>query len=90
MSKVVPDELVDLALEALDAEVKLWRRVPWGPSQIKLMRYSEPLDAGPSEMSAESYITTYDVPAKRADEMIVRFAMEKALEAVIGAISVAA
>lgn len=91
MSKVVPDELVDLALEKLDAEVTLWRRVPWAPGYIRLMRYSEPLDGPPGEMSAmaTATITCHDVPASIADDMIVRFGMEKAIEAVIGAISVA-
>lgn len=89
MPKIVPDQLVDIALEALDAEVKLWRRVPWAPGHTRLMRYSEPIDLGPGDMSAEAKIECHDVPAGMADDMIVRFAMEKALEAAIAAISVA-
>jgi hypothetical protein len=90
MSQIVPDQLVDLALEALDAEVKLWRRVPWAPGHIRLIRYPD-LPA-PGEMTAEAMeekVVYHDVPSALADDMIVRFAMEKALEAAIGAISVA-
>ncbi|WP_029083429.1 hypothetical protein [Bradyrhizobium sp. th.b2] len=91
MSQVVPDELVDLALEHLDAEVKRWRRVPWAPGHIRLLRYSLCVDdIGPAEEpQSQETITCHDVPAHMADDMIVRFAMEKAVEAVIGAISVA-
>ncbi|WP_439357838.1 hypothetical protein [Bradyrhizobium sp. DASA03007] len=84
----IPADLVNIALDALDAEVKLWRRVPWAPGHIRLMRYSEPMDVGPAEVSVEASIQCHDVPERMADDMIVRFAMEKALEAAIGAISV--
>jgi hypothetical protein len=90
MSKIVPDQLVDLALDALDGEVKLWRRVPWAPGQTRLIRYPD-LPA-PGEMTAEAMeekIVCHDVPNAMADDMIVRFGMEKALEAFLGAISVA-
>jgi hypothetical protein len=90
MSKIVPDQLVDLALEHLDDEVKRWRRVPWAPGYIRLMRC--PDMPGPAEITAqamEQEIVCHDVPAALADDMIVRFAMEKAIEAVIGAISLA-
>ena len=85
----VPAELVDLALNALEDEVACWRKVPWRPDYVRLMRFSDSFDAGPSEMSAEATFTCHDVPAHMADDMIVRFAMEKVVETVIGAISVA-
>jgi hypothetical protein len=90
VTKSVPDALVDLALNTLDDEVKRWRRVPWRPGWIRLMRYSESLDAGPGDVvSEDATITVHDVPERMADDMIVRFAMEKVLEVAIGAISVA-
>jgi len=86
----IPAELVDLALDALDAEVKCWRRVPWAPGHIRLMR-CPPMDFSPGAAmaAADEVITFHDVPADSADDIIVRLAMEKVIEAVIGAISVA-
>ncbi|MGX9944894.1 hypothetical protein ACTG4Q_20750 [Bradyrhizobium denitrificans] len=86
----VPAELVDLALNALEEEVACWRKVPWRPDYTRLMRFSDTFDApiGPAEVPEEATITCHDVPSHMADDMIVRFAMEKAVEAVIGAISV--
>ncbi|TYO65497.1 hypothetical protein FXV83_16305 [Bradyrhizobium hipponense] len=87
----VPDELVDLALEALEAEVACWRKVPWRPDYTRLMRFSDTCrgPVGPAEVTEEeATITCHDVPTHMADDMIVRFAMEKVVEAVIGAISV--
>jgi hypothetical protein len=90
MSSVVPDELVNIALDALDDEVKRWRRVPWAPGYIRLMRYPDmDLSVGGAEVAKDDVITCHDVPVNTADDLIVRFAMEKALEAAIGAISVA-
>ena len=89
----VPAELVDLALNALEDEVPCWRKLPWRPGYVRLMRFP-PMDelTGESDIDvvgAQEVITYHDVPEKLADDMIVRFAMEKALEAAIGAISVA-
>jgi hypothetical protein len=92
VTKPVPDKLVDLALNTLDDEVKRWRRVPWRPGYIRLIRYPASFDTpiGPAEIvPEEETITCHDVPVDLADDMIVRFAMEKVLETVIGAISVA-
>jgi hypothetical protein len=92
MSQIVPDQLVDIALNALDDEVKRWRRVPWAPGYIRLMRYPDIMDAAPglgTLPTEDDVITCHDVPVHMADDMIVRFAMEKALEAAISAISVA-
>jgi hypothetical protein len=88
----VPVELVDLALNALEDEVACWRKVPWGPDYVRLMRFSDPFAApiGPAEVTAEeATIICRDVPAHMANDMIVRFAMEKVVETVISAISVA-
>jgi hypothetical protein len=88
----VPTELLDLALNTLDEEVKCWRRLPWAPGKVRLMRFptlsEEPI--GVSEFDAESTQTVimHDVDKEIADDLIVRFAMEKVLETVIGAISV--
>jgi hypothetical protein len=91
VTKPVPDALVDLALNTLDDEVKRWRRVPWRPGWIRLMRYSfdEATIGEGTVPSDEDTITVHDVPEAIADDMIVRFAMEKVLEVAIGAISVA-
>lgn len=91
MPSTVPDKLVDIALDALDDEVKRWRRVPWAPGYIRLMRYPSIFDIGPAEVppAGEDTVVYHDVPAHIADDMIVRFAMEKVVESVIGAISVA-
>ena len=85
----VPAELVDLALNALEDEVPCWRKLPWRPGYVRLMRFP-PMDAliGESDIDvdgAQEVITYHDVPADIADDMIVRFAMEKALEAAIAA-----
>lgn len=89
MPTTVPNQLVDLALHTLDEEVKRWRRVPWRPGWIRLIRYSEiDITRGPEVLPPEEETIVYhDVPEGVADDMIVRFAMEKALEAAIGAIS---
>ena len=87
----VPAELVDLALNALEDEVPCWRKLPWRPGYVRLMRFPR-LEApvGPAEVVPDDEVITYhDVPAETADDMIVRFAMEKVVETVIGAISVA-
>jgi hypothetical protein len=88
----VPAELVDLSLNALEDEVPCWRKLPWRPGYVRLMRFPTMAPIGESDIAvdgAQEVITYHDVPADIADDMIVRFAMEKALEAAIGAISVA-
>jgi hypothetical protein len=89
MPTTVPAQLVDLALHTLDEEVKRWRRVPWRPGWVRLIRYYEiDITRGPDVVPPEEETIAYhDVPEHFADDMIVRFAMEKALEAAIGAIS---
>jgi hypothetical protein len=85
----VPAKLVDLALNALEDEVPCWRKLPWRPGYIRLMRFPRIDEIGPAEIPPEDETVIYhDVPANIADDMIVRFAMEKVVEAVIGAISV--
>jgi hypothetical protein len=88
----VPAELVDLALNALEDEVGCWRKVPWRPGYIRLMRFPPMSECpiGPAEVpdDEDSVVICHDVPEKIADDMLMRIAMEKVLETVIGAISV--
>jgi hypothetical protein len=87
----VPAELVDLALDALDDEVKRWRKMPWAPGRMRLMRFSLITDPiGPAEVPPpeEQTVTYHDIPTAMADDMILPLAMEKVVETVIGAVSV--
>jgi hypothetical protein len=90
----VPAELTDLALNALEDEVACWRRMPMYPGVTRLMRFPalEEIDLSPAgaAISEETSTVVYhDVPAKDADALLMRFAMEKVVEAVLGAVSVA-
>jgi hypothetical protein len=90
----VPAELTDLALNALEDEVDCWRRIPMYPGVTRLMRFPalEEIDLSHSSAAitdnTESVIY-HDVPTKSADALLMRFAMEKVVEAVLGAVSVA-
>jgi hypothetical protein len=90
----VPAELTDLALNALEDEVACWRRIPMYSGVTRLMRFP-PMDA--LDLSAagaaippddQQTVVYHDVPTKRADDLLMRFAMEKVVEAILGAISV--
>jgi hypothetical protein len=87
----VPTELLDLALNTLDDEVACWRRLPWAPGKVRLMRFPQMAPIGESDIDVDSAqeIICHDCDKDAADSLIVRFAMEKVLETVIGAISVA-
>jgi hypothetical protein len=86
----VPAELTDLALNALEDEVACWRRIPTYPGVTRLMRFPPLLEIGPAEIPSddEQTVIYHDVPAKDADDLLLRMAMEKVVEAVIGAVSV--
>jgi hypothetical protein len=87
----VPEQLVNLALDALEEEVACWRRVPWREGKVRLMRFPtmEPIGVSDIEVDGTMEVAMHDVNAADADNIIVRFAIEKVVEAVIGAISVA-
>ena len=87
----VPAELTDLALDALEEEVGCWRRIPMYPGITRLMRFPPLGEIGPAEIPPdvhEQSVIYHDVPAKSADDLLLRFAMEKVVEAVLGAVSV--
>jgi hypothetical protein len=86
----VPAELTDLAIDAMEEEVACWRRIPMYPGVTRLIRFPAMLDVGPAEIPPDGGDTVayHDVPTKLADDMLVRFAMEKVVEAVLGAVSV--
>ncbi|ARQ95380.1 hypothetical protein [Bradyrhizobium phage BDU-MI-1] len=89
MPNRVPDALVDLALETLDDEVKRWRKVPWRPDYVRLIRgpLLKDLDLGPSgaavTAATEEVMTYHDVPTALADDILLRFAMEKVIETIV-------
>jgi hypothetical protein len=86
----VPAELTDLALNALEDEVGCWRRIPMYPGVTRLMRFPPMGEIGPAEIPPDDGQTVifHDVPTKNADDMLLRIAMEKVVEAVLGAVSV--
>ena len=87
----VPADLTDLALNALEDEVACWRRIPMYPGVIRLMRFPSLMETpiGPAEIPDDTETVCYhDVPAKDADDILLRMAMEKVVEAVLGAVSV--
>jgi hypothetical protein len=86
----VPVELTDLALNALEDEVGCWRRIPMYPGVTRLMRVPPMGDIGPAEIPPDDTqaVIYHDVPAKNADDLLLRMAMEKVVEAVLGAVSV--
>lgn len=89
----VPAKLTDLALDALEEEVGCWRRFPMYPGITRLMRFA-PLDLstlGPAGIPPDTHdqsVIYHDVATKDADDLLLRFAMEKVVEAVLGAVSV--
>jgi hypothetical protein len=91
----VPAELTDLALNALEGEVECWRRIPMYEGVVRLMRFPpmDESDLSPSGAAIppddQQTVVYHDVPTKDADDLLMRFAMEKVVAAVIGAISVA-
>lgn len=89
MTNRVPDFLVNAALDALDDEVKRWRKVPWAPGYTRLTRYpllsdfdlsAEGANVIPSD---EETISFHDVPTGIADDILLRFAMEKVIEKIV-------
>lgn len=91
----VPAELTDLALNALEDEVACWRRIPMYPGVTRLMRFPPmgELDLSPAGANVPpddaQTVIYHDVPAKDTDDLLLRMAMEKVVEAVLGAVSVA-
>lgn len=87
----VPAELTDLALNTLEDEVDCWRRVPLYSGITRLMRFPpmEEIDLSRATVDDKETVIYHDVPTKDADALLMRFAMEKVLETVIAAISVA-
>lgn len=88
MSNRVPDALVNLALDTLDDEVRRWRKVPWRRDYVRLMRgpLLEDFDlsaSGADIVPEEETITYHDVPAGIADDILLRFAMEKVIEKIV-------
>jgi len=90
----VPAELTNLALDALEDEVACWRRIPMRPGWIRLMRFPQlsEIDLSPSgaAVNSQEEVIYHDVDAKQADSLVLRFAMEKVVETILGAVSVAA
>ena len=92
----IPAELTDLALNALEDEVACWRRIPMYPGVTRLMRFPrmDDIDLSPAGAAIppieEQTVVYHDVPAKTADDILLRMAMEKVVEAILGAVSVGA
>ncbi|SDK41888.1 hypothetical protein [Bradyrhizobium ottawaense] len=91
----IPAELTDLAMNALEDEVACWRRIPMYPGVIRLMRFPQlsEIDLSPAGAAISDDAETvcyHDVQAKQADDLVLRFAMEKVVEAILGAVSVGA
>lgn len=88
MTNRVPDFLVNVALDALDDEVKRWRKVPWAPGYTRLTRYPLLMDLdlsadGADVVSVDETISFHDVPSGIADDILLRFAMEKVIEKIV-------
>jgi len=90
----VPAELTDLAINAMEEEVACWRRIPMYPGITRLIRFPQlgEIDLSPAGAAlpaeADASVSYHDIPTKDADDMLVRFAMEKVVEAILGAVSV--
>ena len=90
----VPAELTDLAINAMEEEVACWRRIPMYPGITRLIRFPQlgEIDLSPAGADippdGDETVAYHDIPDKLADDMLVRFAMEKVVEAVLGAVSV--
>jgi hypothetical protein len=80
-------KLVDIALDALEDELKSWRRIGTHISQItRLVRYPKtPLFTSDEEISSirEEKVEFLDVPDKDVNGVLTRIAMDKAVEAVL-------